>query len=516
MFGKLHRAWPASLVLVMGLAGFAGGGEYERSPNPNLGQNTITIASGEIANNNSEPFENFGAIVVQNGGTLKNVTEMDILIDEDSPGGELATIEVQVGGTLETVAKSVMNFDSVSHFNLSGTVDNYGSIRADWSFQLLLGSQFNNYGDMQNKQGSSLRGTADNQGFFGNLAPALDSAGYMQQVGLFTNQENATLLNQGEFVNFATIDNHGTIKNEVYWTSGIGRGIFRNGGTLNNLTAGDVTNRHRWFNTGTLNNSGLFTNHAIGLGFGNMASAVIDNLSGGTFQNDRVINNSGEIRNAGTFIINTGFSFSSAVQGTGTYTQTVGDTIVLSSLGGSLLDFQGGTVSGDGSLVGPVVIADGATISSGSSAGMMLIDGSLDLSGTVKVELESLVLFDVVDVMGSATLGATSTLDITFLNDFVPSTGNYFDLLVAEDISGTIHSVNMPIGFSDPYRLLYLADEIGTRDVVRLSFTPVPTTDGDINEDGNVDSTDLNLLLSDFNIPPSELDQVNLETLLDG
>ncbi len=47
-----------------------------------------------------------------------------------------------------------------------------------------------------------------------------------------------------------------------------------------------------------------------------------------------------------------------------------------------------------------------------------------------------------------------------------------------------------------------------------LNVAPDPSTNGDINEDGKVDSADLNLLLSDFNTPPNALDQVNLEVLL--
>ncbi len=44
--------------------------------------------------------------------------------------------------------------------------------------------------------------------------------------------------------------------------------------------------------------------------------------------------------------------------------------------------------------------------------------------------------------------------------------------------------------------------------------TPIPSTQGDLDEDGDVDSTDLNLLLSGFDSPPSLLEEVNLKLLL--
>jgi len=74
---------------------------YELSPNPNPKDNTIDILSGDVGIHSEETFENFGAITVHDGGTLRNLAEMNILLDEDGGGGGLLTITIEVGGLLE-------------------------------------------------------------------------------------------------------------------------------------------------------------------------------------------------------------------------------------------------------------------------------------------------------------------------------------------------------------------------------------------------------------------------------
>jgi hypothetical protein len=460
--------------------------EYELTPNPNPGNNSITIASGDIANNNAEPFENFGAIVVQDGGSLRNIAEMDILFDEDFGGGGLSTVTVELGGVLETLVGSKMNFDSISHFNVSGTVNNLGDISSDWSMQLAVGSQFNNSGTVNNKQGATNRGTFVNAGSFLNSTPANETGGFFQQIGDFQNQVAATMLNHGELLNFTTITNHGSITNHVFLSGGIGRGIFRNMGTLNNESDGTVTNRHRWFNTGTLNNSGLFVNHQGGLGMSNEAGAAIHNLPGGTFQNDSVMNGSGQITNAGVF-------HAGNIAGASSFQQTGGETVVEAMLDASTIEFMAGIVRGTGTLSGSVSVAAPATISPGRSVGQLSISGSLELDGNYRAELGALSSADSMDVTGDVIVGPNSVLELSFISGFEPQPGDAFDLLFAEQINAPIANVIPPMGFETPFLVQVLADEFGSRDVMRLSF--LADVDCDFDGDGTCGLQDLNALL---------------------
>ena len=469
--------------------------EYVLSPNPNPKSNTIEILSGDIGIHSDETFENFGAITVHDGGTLRNLAEMDILFDEDGGGGGLSTIAVESGGLLENSSSSKINFDSVSHFNVSGTVNNAGDISADWSVQLAVGSQFNNSGILTNKKGATLRGTFINTGSVVNFTPHNDTGGFFQQIGQFTNEVGGSLINQGEFKNFTTITNRGVITNTTNGGGGIRRGIFRNMVLLNNEPTGEITNRHRWFNTGTLNNAGIFTNHAIGPGMANQSGGSIRNLAGGVFYNNRSLaNNGATILNEGEFFVN------AIVVGTGTYTQTAGQTVVSNRLAASTIDIQAGLLTGGGTLEGPVTIGPTATVSPGNSPGMLTVEGSYtqQANSALAIEIGGLVSgteFDVLDIVGSASLDGTLDVSLFDLGGdlFEPLAGNTFDVLTATDgITGEFSSHDLPdLSGGLMWDVNYGAD------VVTLNVLSSART-ADFDNDGDVDADDLSDWKSSF------------------
>lgn len=482
--------------------------EYELFPNPNTGANTITILSGDVATNNAETFENFGAIVVQDGATLRNITEMDILFDEDGGTGGISTVSIEAGGILEVLADSKMNFDSISHFNVSGTVNNDGDISSDWSMQFAVGSVINNDGLLTNKQGGTVRGVFNNAGVFFNSTPAYDTGGFFQQIGDFTNLSTGTVINHGEFLNFTTLTNHGAITNTVFLGGGIGRGILRNMGTLNNEVGGVVTNRHRWFNTGALNNGGLFVNHLGGLGIGNSEGASIHNLSGGTFQNDRVINSSGSITNAGLFL-------TGSIAGTGSYLQTAGETVVTDTLEGLTINIEGGLLSGHGTVRGVSTVglsarvAPGYSIEPGPSVGRLDFDGDLSMAGVLVSEIESLTAYDSISVSGVLDLGALSSLELILVGGdapgaipgATPGSGlsltplDTFTIASAGSIVGDFDSI---IGQSLSNGLLLIPQIVEMAEPARMDYNLVVGIPGDFNLDGQVDVADLSVWATGF------------------
>jgi len=468
------RAW-ALMILSLGAVG-AWANDYPLAPNPNPVGNTISIATGDVGYHDTGTFTNFGQIEVQNGGTLRNLAEFDIIADEDSGSPGTPAIDILAGGLMETVPGTQMNFDTLSRFYVLGTVVNEGNISTGWTADTGVGSQFTNFGSYQGKRATTFRGDVDNFGFLGNTATSTQ-AGYLQQIATrFTNHAGATLLNHGEFVNFTQLDNSGSILNDTFLSGGVGRGIFRSGGVLNNLAGGDVSNRHRWFNPGQINNEGLFTNEADSLGLANESTGQINNLAGGTFINRQTINNAGQITNAGSFQL-AAFS-SGGIAGGGSYLQTGGETIVDAILQAASIDFEAGFLRGNGSLDGPVHIFQPAILSPGQSAGHLDFVGNLMLDGTLEIELESSALFDSIAVDGMLDLGSQSVLDISLLGGFVPDGAVSFDLVTATAINGSFGTINLPTEIANQYRLVQIPGSGGGPTILRLTAVPEPGATG--------------------------------------
>jgi hypothetical protein len=90
--------------------------------------------------------------------------------------------------------------------------------------------------------------------------------------------------------------------------------------------------------------------------------------------------------------------------------------------------------------------------------------------------------YDQLQASGALTLGGT--LQVSLINNFIPSAGQQFNILDWGSLAGTFSSLNLPTlsGLSWNFSQLYTTGV--------LSVTTALTTPGDYNNDGNVDAAD--------------------------
>ncbi len=174
--------------------------------------------------------------------------------------------------------------------------------------------------------------------------------------------------------------------------------------------------------------------------FTNQAGATLD-VNGGFISLGSV---GSSIDNAGTIEVSSTIGITGPMFGR--YTQTIGSTKVDTMLQAFEIDFQGGTLTGTGTLepTGGPLTNTGATMSPGASAGTLSITGDYmqGPGGTYAAEIAGLMPgaeHDVLAVAGTATLAGH--LSITFIN--VPAVGQSFTILSAASIVGQFDEVTI-------------------------------------------------------------------------
>ncbi len=444
---------------------------YELSPNPNNGVITINTPDAE---SHGEPFENFGQIDIQSGGRLSNFLEFTII---------QGTVNIHTGGSLVNDASNgVFVVDEIGTLSNNGQIENHGRLKNSWVFNNTISGTFNNHvgAELTNTRAFDQRGSLTNSGSFINSSGPLSTTdATLQNVGNWTNTAGSSWLNKNLVENFGVIDNSGSFINRQGLSGSISRGKISNRNTINNLADGDMSNEFRWFNrTGSvLNNSGTFTNKTSALGISNEANATINNLAGATFINQSSINNAGTITNAGIF------DFQATATNnlkSGTYIQTEGSTIVNGTVNTLSMEIMGGTLSGTGTIDANVTLGTNATLMPGNSPGTLSIIGDLDLAGLLNIEISDNILYDILDVSGTATL--SGALDVSFFDLWRPTAGDTFDILTADTIAGTFSSLNLaelnPGLFWDVRYLHNLAgnDTVQLAVVSSVSSVPLPAS----------------------------------------
>ncbi|MCI0332782.1 MAG: autotransporter-associated beta strand repeat-containing protein, partial [Planctomycetes bacterium] len=258
-----------------------------------------------------------------------------------------------------------------------------------------------------------------------------------------------------------TIESAGTLEaNGIVQRAIIGDGTLTATG---NLLVGDLTSGSGFDFSGTVN----VGNHSVvlldadlaDLGGGTIAGGSLTTLSGlklsGTFGGDGTVN--------GPFVNN------GAVAGPTTP---------------AALTFAG-PVSGAGSFTGNVRILD--SFSPGSSPAAVSFEHvSLGGQAMLSIELGGLISgleHDMLAATGTVLLDGT--LQVTFINGFLPAAGNTFDILDWTSLSGTFDTLQLPaLGPAQGVDLMWNASQLYTAGVLSVVLA------GDYNGDGTVDAAD--------------------------
>ena len=155
---------------------------------------------------------------------------------------------------------------------------------------------------------------------------------------------------------------------------------------------------------------------------------------------------------------------------------------ILSATG--IVNLQGGVLGGDGTVAADVINV-GGTVSPGSSAGDLQIDGDYTQSdtGTLRIELGGAESgeHDVLSVLGVANLDGE--LHIAIVDGFLVQFGQQFVILTADTVSGTFNAINCP----GHYTVAYNEDNVT---VTSVAFMGDSDADADIDLVDNADLYD--------------------------
>jgi hypothetical protein len=362
---------------------------------------------------------NYGSI--SNNGTLNNSGTINYILFVSS----LGTIDNT--GTLDN--SGTINSGSITNYD---TILNTGTLNLAGTFTTSVGGTLTNYGTFSNS--GTLAPTyftqfinnavLDNSGeFLLTDSSAFSNTGVVNNSGTISSQDNfgnaGTINNSGTISALSGAGNGGTINNSGTFSTLYGAGnagTINNSGTFNNLFSGD--------NTGTINNTGVFNNN-FSFWDSTANRGVINNS--GTFNNSLAFTNSGVVT-----VSESGLFITSA-----DYTQTAGSTLVNGSLtatDGAVVDIQGGTLQGTGTINGDVTM--GGTLIPGDDPDTLTINGDYhELSTGTFDAIIGPILHSVLDVNGDAVLDPGSWLDITLADGFDPL-GQTFDIMHFYGLTG--------------------------------------------------------------------------------
>ena len=391
---------------------------YQISPNPNPASGVISVTTLDAEN--AVAFENNGSLRINNGGLLSN-NSSGILNNNSSGTMSITTIGtlnnsgflnnagyISNGGTINN--SYIFNNTGLIDFSnvTSGTLNNYNTVINYGSFVALAGGIVNNYNTFTNSSVGS--GWIDNMNNYNTFVNSGNFFfGVLHNLGTVTNIVGADS-GAGGIVNFGTLNNLGDFQLDA---SGVSTnfGILNNSGTLGGPGGPVLTN------SGTINNSGVLHVQIL------HNTETLNNLGGNL--GAMSLDNSGTLFNSGT------------ISSIGTYIQTAGHTINNGTMTKDSFDFQGGTLSGTGTMNGDVTIESGASVNPGNSPGTMTINGNLNSSGIFVFQIAGLGtgLFDVLGINGNANFTG-GNIQFDFINGFSAAAGNFWDFMTAQTITG--------------------------------------------------------------------------------
>jgi fibronectin-binding autotransporter adhesin len=413
---------------------------------------TITISSTHWTNQGIIQAQNGGTILAQ--GTVTNFS-----------AGTLT------GGTWQVFADSTLRLVN------TGIVTNAATI-------LLDGANSNFYSDVGTTEALGNLATNAAAGSF-----TIQNGRAFSSAGTFTNAGTLTVGNGGTFTQSGNYDQTGSLNILVGGTAnlqdGADSGTLSNDGTLDIGGGNTFTQSGTYSQTGTLNVqsggtltlSGTFSNYdgsgtltggtyqiAGTLQFANAAivtnaanliiagpSAAITDLSSNdalaglsavtsgnslALQNGASLTTTGTLTNAGTVSIDT----TSALAVGDSFIQTGGSTTLEGTLTApTLVDVQGGTLIGTGTITGNLQNEASILIGSDTTAGTLTVTGDFSQSSTGNLTVKvggpgASTDFDQLVVGGAAMLDGTLT--ISLVNGFVPDSGTTYAVVTFASATG--------------------------------------------------------------------------------
>ena len=401
-------------------------------------------------------LSNYGAIVVDAattvGGAMTNYSGGLISVNGSS-------LSLQAGGAYTNNGLIILNSAALE---LAGS----GTVSLSGSGTLNL-----------NGSGSSIVSTAAGQTFDNGAGHTIQGSGTIEPSSALTNE--GTIIAAGSAlltIDSTLIANNGTFDVEAGSGLALGSSPFSNYSS-NTLTGGtyDIAGFFEFqgadivTNQANLDLSGSSWDIANQNGQ-NGTRDLAENGANGSFdlQNGAVFSTSQQFTNEGDVTIGPGSAFGALASGSSAYLQTAGTTLVDGTLVGNV-DLEGGSLSGSGEVEGNVY--NTVAMDPGDAPGTLLISGNYtQTAGAVlNIELLNAVVYDKLQVSGNAQLGGT--LDVTLLPGYVLNSGDVFTILMANSVSGTFSSWDLPVLANT-----YWTYAVNGNDVQLEFHTPEPAT----------------------------------------
>lgn len=403
----------------------------------------IAVSKNATLSNNNQ-FNISGTAGVQLDGTFSNVAALnnDGTIAIDTTGHMVHS------GDLENRADGYLANDGLLELTAPAVVNNFGGIVNAGTFTTAQGSSINNNAAVTNSAGGVLThaGTLNNNAF-ATVTNAASATLNVAATGVINNNDNATFTNAVG----GTVNHAGTLTNSSM-------GTVLNDGVLNVTT------------TGTINNNGLLYNRATGV-------ATVDGI----------INNQGTVQNDNQLTV----TANGLITGTGNYTQNIGLTTVDGTLTQANTYIQGGKLGGGGTINGDVyleagtlglpagsingnVYQTGGVLAPGDPA-LMTINGNLQfIGGTLDIKVAGAGNLDQVLVTGLTSITG-GTLELDFIDGFVPHTGDAFYFLLNNDLSALNFNNVTYTGLQPGFQFDLASDGTGIElQTLSDGTTPVP------------------------------------------
>ncbi len=347
--------------------------------------------------------------VFTNNGTLSNATDSTIMNDgQITNNGDIVT-----DGLFQSVQGEVINngnitvekYDSEEETGgmfFAGKLTNEegGSITSDGNMNFTGANE----GDIVNKGEITSNGTMANNGYFnnsGNVNIKEKSTFQNNEYGIFSNDANGTLTNDGSITNEGDLTNNGKMTNNGSLTT-------QNGGNLTNSSTGELTNAGSI--KGTLINDGgnVWNTKDEEKSLTGSIDAVI-NQNGGTFTNDSTVK---DVANAGGSIFNNNDTVSGQVTNVGATVNNAGTLNNLLSLNGTVNNsgtitdnpYIGDSVLNNSGEIKGTLYGSNSTVNNMSDGtienGLHLFDSTVNNDGTIKGDISA----QVEDLTGELTL----------------------------------------------------------------------------------------------------------------